>query len=68
MSQQRVIAEVDGFAFSRHAVGVERDRRRDAEARRPSPHRLRFTWRELTRRPEAVIARIAAVLSRETIM
>ena len=63
-AQPRVVVEVDGFAFHGTRSAFERDRRRDADLAARRYTVLRFTWRELTRRPEAVIARIAAVLAR----
>ncbi len=63
-SQARVVVEVDGYAFHGTRAAFERDRRRDADLAARRFAVLRFTWRELTRHPEAVVARIAAVLAR----
>jgi very-short-patch-repair endonuclease len=61
--KERLIVEVDGFAWhsSRHAF--ERDRERDAELQAAGYRVLRVTWRQLTREPNAVIQRIARALA-----
>ena len=61
---ERVVVEIDGYAYHGTRAAFERDRRRDADLAARRYTVLRFTWRELTRRPEAVVARIAAVLAR----
>jgi very-short-patch-repair endonuclease len=60
--EQRLVVEVDGFAFhgSRHAF--ERDRRRDADLVAAGYRVVRFTWRQIKHEPEAVIARLAVLL------
>jgi very-short-patch-repair endonuclease len=60
--EQRLVVEVDGFAFhsSRHAF--ERDRRRDGDLVAAGYRVVRFTWRQIVREPEAVIARLAVLL------
>ena len=59
---QRLVVEVDGYAFhgSRHAF--ERDRRRDADLVAAGYRVIRFTWRQITREPEAVVARLAVLV------
>jgi very-short-patch-repair endonuclease len=61
-SAERLIVEVDGFAFhgSRHAF--ERDRRRDADLVAAGYRVIRFTWRQIVHEPEAVVARLAVLL------
>ena len=54
--EQRLVVEVDGFAFHGTRAAFERDRRRDAELQALGYRVLRITWRQLTREPEAVIA------------
>lgn len=61
-AEQRVVVEVDGFAFHSGRAAFERDRRRDAELQAAGYRVLRFTWRQITGRPEAVIAQLAATL------
>jgi hypothetical protein len=46
-----------------HRVAFERDRERDAALTALGYVVLRFTWRQLTREPMVVVARLAAVLS-----
>jgi very-short-patch-repair endonuclease len=60
--EQRLVVEVDGFAFhgSRHAF--ERDRRRDADLLAAGYRVVRFTWRQIKYEPEAVVARLAVLL------
>jgi very-short-patch-repair endonuclease len=60
---QKVIAEVDGYAYHAGARAFERDRERDATLAARGYVVLRVTWRQLIVRPEAVIARLAAAIS-----
>jgi very-short-patch-repair endonuclease len=59
---QRLVVEVDGFAFhgSRHAF--ERDRRRDADLVAAGYRVVRFTWRQIAEEPLTVVARLARLL------
>ncbi len=61
---QRLVIEVDGYAAhgTRHAF--ERDRRIDQQRTAAGYRTLRVTWHQLTRRPETVVASIAAALAR----
>jgi very-short-patch-repair endonuclease len=61
--EQRLVVEVDGFAFHGSRTAFERDRRRDAELLAMGYRVVRFTWRQLTREPEAVIVTLASALS-----
>ena len=61
--EQRLIVEIDGFAFHGGRAAFERDRRRDAQLLARGYRVLRITWRQLTREPHAVVATIAAALS-----
>jgi very-short-patch-repair endonuclease len=61
---ERVIVEVDGYAFHSSRGSFERDRRRDRELQAAGYRVLRFTWRELTEEREAVVAALAAGLLR----
>jgi very-short-patch-repair endonuclease len=56
------VAEVDGDASHSSRAAFERDRVRDAALQAAGYRVLRVTWRELTRRPEAVAVRVAALL------
>jgi very-short-patch-repair endonuclease len=62
--QQRVVVEVDGFAFHSSQAAFERDRVRDADLQALGYRVLRITWRRLIAEPEAAVARIAALLAR----
>jgi very-short-patch-repair endonuclease len=61
--EERLIVEVDGYAFHSSRRSFERDRRRDRELQAAGYRVLRLTWRELTDEPEAVIATLAAALA-----
>ncbi len=62
-ADQRLVVEVDGYAFHGTRAAFERDRRRDADLAAAGFRVLRVTWRALTSEPEAVIARLAGALS-----
>jgi len=61
---QRLVVEVDGYAFHSSPAAFERDRLRDAELNAAGWGVMRITWRQLTGEPEAVVARLAAALAR----
>jgi very-short-patch-repair endonuclease len=61
---QRLVVEVDGFAYHGGRAAFERDRLRDAELRAAGYRVARVTWRQLVERPEALIARLAQALAR----
>jgi len=61
---QRLVVEVDGYAFHSSRSSFERDRRRDRELQAAGYRVLRFTWRELTEEREAVVATLTAGLLR----
>jgi very-short-patch-repair endonuclease len=61
--RQRLIVEVDGFAFHSSRTAFERDRRRDAELQARGYRVVRLTWRQIVREPEAVVARVATLLA-----
>ncbi|MFL5862521.1 MAG: DUF559 domain-containing protein, partial [Solirubrobacteraceae bacterium] len=62
--QQRVIVEVDGYAAHGHRMAFERDRDKDQTLIAAGYVVLRITWHQLTQRPIAVAARLAAALAR----
>ena len=62
--EQRLVVEVDGYAFHSSHRSFERDRRRDRDLQAQGYRVLRITWRELTDTPEALIAELAVALLR----
>jgi very-short-patch-repair endonuclease len=64
--QQRVVVEIDGYAYHSSRAALERDHRRDAELQATGYLVIRISWRELTREPEAVLVRIALALARRS--
>lgn len=61
---QRLIVEVDGYAYHATRAAFERDRLRDSELQATGYRVLRVTWSQLADRPEALVARIAQALVR----
>jgi very-short-patch-repair endonuclease len=61
---QRVVVEIDGYAFHSSRSSFERDRRRDRDLQAAGYRVLRITWRELTGAREALIAELAVALLR----
>lgn len=61
--RERVVVEVDGFGAHGTRMRFETDRSRDAALVAAGYRVLRFTWRQLLKQPEVVIARLAAVLA-----
>ena len=61
---QRLVVEVDGYAFHSGRAAFERDRLRDADLQSTGLGVMRVTWRQLVRQPEVVVARLGAALSR----
>lgn len=59
---ERVVVEVDGFAHHSSRRIFENDRRRDARLAALGLRVVRVTWRQLTKEPHAVLARLAQVL------
>lgn len=59
---ERVVVEIDGYAYhgSRHAF--ERDRRRDAALLAGGFRVLRVSWRQVTRTPEALLVTVTRML------
>jgi very-short-patch-repair endonuclease len=61
--EERVVAELDGFTTHRTRSAFEGDRARDGDLQALGYRVVRVTWRQLTREPHAVVARVAAVLA-----
>jgi very-short-patch-repair endonuclease len=62
-AEHRVVAELDGFATHGKRGAFEGDRARDGDLQALDHRVLRITWRQLTREPYAVVARVAAILA-----
>ncbi|HSJ16940.1 MAG TPA: type IV toxin-antitoxin system AbiEi family antitoxin domain-containing protein [Solirubrobacterales bacterium] len=60
---ERLVVEIDGFAFHGSRRAFERDRLRDAGHVAAGYRVIRITWRQLVASPEAVVARVAAALA-----
>jgi len=57
------VVEVDGYAYHSSSAAFERDRLRDADLLARGHRVLRITAHRLQTAPEAVVARLAAVLA-----
>jgi very-short-patch-repair endonuclease len=62
--KERLVTEVDGFAYHSSSNHFETDRRRDADLSAAGIRVLRITWRQLVREPEAILVRLALALGR----
>jgi very-short-patch-repair endonuclease len=60
--EQKLIVELDGWAFHRQRKAFEDDRERDVTLLLAGYRVVRITWRQLTRNPDTVIARLRALL------
>jgi very-short-patch-repair endonuclease len=60
---QRLVLEVDGYAFHHTRAAFEADRRRDAQLQDAGHRVVRTTWQQLTHEPVAVIARLSRALA-----
>lgn len=61
--QHRVVGEIDGFATHGRRMSFEGDRARDGDLQALNLSIIRVTWRQLTREPLVVVARVAARLA-----
>jgi uncharacterized protein DUF559 len=59
---ERVIVELDGFDTHGTRGAFEDDRARDAALQAAGWRTMRFTWRQLESEPDAIVARLRAVL------
>jgi very-short-patch-repair endonuclease len=59
---QRLVVEVDGYAFHAGRAAFERDRLRDAELQAAGLRVMRLTWRQLVHGPEALLVRLTRAL------
>ena len=62
--RERLVVEVDGYAFHAPRRKFEDDRRRDAWLAADGLRVMRVTWRQLTAEPEAMLVRLAQTLIR----
>ncbi|HUH11513.1 MAG TPA: type IV toxin-antitoxin system AbiEi family antitoxin domain-containing protein [Longimicrobiales bacterium] len=60
---ERLVVEVDGFAFHSSARSFELDRRRDAVLTGAGLRVVRVTWRQIASEPDAVLVRLAQALA-----
>jgi very-short-patch-repair endonuclease len=65
---ERMVVEVDGYAFHSTRESFEGDRLRDADLQAQGFAVVRVTWRQIVDTPGATVARIARVLSTRTFM
>ena len=62
--RERLVVEVDGFAFHSSRHNFELDRRRDGWLMSRGISVMRVTWRQLVQEPTALVARVAQLLAR----
>jgi very-short-patch-repair endonuclease len=62
-AEQRLVAEVDGYAYHGTRAAFERDRLRDGELQALGFRVMRITWRQLQEHPEEVVTRLARALA-----
>ena len=60
--EERLIAEIDGFAFHSTRVVFEKDRHRDGVLTAAGYRVLRITWRQLTEESETLLVQLAQAL------
>ena len=61
---EKLVVEIDGYAFHSSPRAFEHDRERDSALGAAGLRIMRFTWRQLTKEPYTVIARVAQALAR----
>jgi very-short-patch-repair endonuclease len=59
----KLVVEIDGYTVHSTRRSFERDRRKDRDLQALGYTVLRFTWRELTDEPEAIVAAISRALA-----
>ncbi len=60
---ERIVVEIDGFAFHSSSDAFEWDRQRDGVLTAAGLRVMRVTWRQITREPEALLVRLAQALA-----
>ena len=61
---EKLVVEVDGYAYHASASAFGRDRRRDATLTAAGFRVVRFTWPDIVDEPEATLVRLAQALAR----
>jgi very-short-patch-repair endonuclease len=64
--EQKLIVDLDSWAFHRHRKAFEDDRERDVTLLLAGYRVVRITWQQLTREPEKVTGRLRALLPART--
>ncbi len=59
---QRLVVEIDGYAFHSSRGAFERDRARDSDLQALGFRVVRVTWRQIVEEPEALLVRLAQLL------
>lgn len=59
---ERLVVEVDGFAFHSSPAAFERDRYRDGVLMAAGFRVMRVTWQQLTEKPESLLVRLTRAL------
>lgn len=62
--EDRIVAELDGFAYHAGRAEYRNDRRRDRELAARGYVVLRFTWEDVMRDPDVIVRAVRAVLTR----
>lgn len=60
----KLVVEIDGLAYHSTRAAQRRDRRRDATLTASGWRVLRFSWDDVTQRPEATLAKLVLALAR----
>ncbi len=62
--EEKLVVEVDGFAFHASRHSFENDRRRDAELAAAGLRVVRVTWRQIAKETDVTLVRVAQALAR----
>jgi very-short-patch-repair endonuclease len=63
--EQRVVVELDSHLAHDTPTRLENDHRRDLDLRRGGYTVLRYTWQQLTKTPERVVADLRSALAQQ---
>ena len=64
--RQRLVVEIDGYAYHSSRSAFERDRAKDAVLAAAGYLVIRITWLQMHREPYAVVARLAQALAQRS--